>query len=58
MITGAREKDLIAASNLFLDARRTGKPIVDLPKEVQPTTLEEAYFVQDQMSWAFDEIGG
>jgi 2-keto-4-pentenoate hydratase len=58
MITGAREKDLITAADLLTDARRTGKPIADLPKEVQPGTLEEAYFVQDRMSWAFEEIGG
>jgi 2-keto-4-pentenoate hydratase len=58
MITGAREKDLINAADTLLDARRTGKPIADLPKEMQPTTLEEAYFVQDRMSWAYEDIGG
>jgi 2-keto-4-pentenoate hydratase len=58
MITGAREKDLMHAADLLLDARRTNKPIVDLPKELQPTTLEEAYFIQDRMSWAYEAIGG
>lgn len=58
MITGAREKDLISAADMLLDARRTGRPIADLPKELRPTTLEEAYFVQDRMSWAYEEIGG
>jgi len=58
MITGAREKDLINAADLLLDARRTGKPISDLPKEMQPVSLDEAYFVQDRMSWAYEAIGG
>lgn len=58
MITAAREKDLIQAADLLLDARRTNTPISDLPKELRPTTLEEAYFIQDRMSWAFEKIGG
>ena len=58
MITAAREKDLINAADLLLDARRTGRPIADLPKEMQPKSLEEAYFVQDRMSWAYDAVGG
>ena len=58
MMTGAREKDLISAADMLLDARRTCKPIVDLPKELRPTTLEEAYFIQDRMSWAYERIGG
>lgn len=43
---------------MLLDARRTNTPIADLPKDVQPTTLEEAYFVQDRMALAYDDIGG
>jgi len=58
MMTGAREKDLIHAADLLLDARRTNQPITDLPKEFRPTTLEEAYFIQDRMSWAYEAIGG
>jgi 2-keto-4-pentenoate hydratase len=58
MITGAREKDLIEAADLLLDARRTNRPIEDLPPELRPTTLDEAYFVQDRMSWAYENIGG
>lgn len=58
MITASREKDLISAADILLDARRTAKPIADLPKGLQPQTLEEAYFVQDRMSWAYEEIGG
>lgn len=58
MITAAREKDLISASCLLLDARRTCTPIADLPKNQCPTSLEEAYFIQDRMSWAYERIGG
>lgn len=46
------------AADMLLDARRTNTPIADLPKDVQPTTLEEAYFVQDRLAWAYEEIGG
>ena len=58
MITAAREKDLFSAADMLLDARRTCQPIADLPKELRPTTLEEAYVVQDRMSWAYEAIGG
>jgi 2-keto-4-pentenoate hydratase len=58
MITGAREQDMLNAADLLMDARRTNRPIVDLPKEYRPATLEEAYLVQDRMSWAYDAIGG
>jgi 2-keto-4-pentenoate hydratase len=58
MMTGAREKELIQAVDLLLDARRTGTPIADLPEGLRPATLEEAYFIQDKMSWAYEEIGG
>lgn len=58
MITAAREKELIEASNLLLDARRTNQPIPDLPTALRPATLEEAYFIQDRMSLAYEAIGG
>jgi 2-keto-4-pentenoate hydratase len=58
MINGAQERQLMMAADMLLDARRTNTPIADLPKDVQPTTLEEAYFVQDRMVWAYNEIGG
>src|SRR5215472_9349544 len=58
MITGARKQDMLSAADLLMDARRTNRPIVDLPKEYRPMTLEEAYVVQDRMSWAYDAIGG
>ena len=58
MITAAREAELIDAADLLLDARRTNKPITDLPAQLRPTTLDEAYFIQDRMSWAYEAIGG
>lgn len=58
MITAARERDLISAADLLLDARRTCHPIDDLPIELRPTSLEEAYFVQDRMSWTYEDVGG
>lgn len=58
MMTGARRQELMEAANLLLDARRTSTPIADLPLELQPTTLEEAYFVQDTMADAFGAVGG
>ena len=58
MITAARKQDMLNAADLLMDARRTNRPIVDLPKDNQPKTLEEAYVIQDRMSWAYDAIGG
>jgi 2-keto-4-pentenoate hydratase len=58
MMTGTREKELMDGANLLLDARRTGVPIADLPEALRPATQEEAYFVQDQMAEAYEEIGG
>jgi 2-keto-4-pentenoate hydratase len=58
MISGSREKDMIEAANLLLDARRTHKPIADLPPELQPTSLEEVARVHDEMALAYEDIGG
>jgi 2-keto-4-pentenoate hydratase len=58
MMTGAREEQLIDAAGRLLDARRTGTLIEDLPTELQPTTLDEAYFVQDCIAAAHGKIGG
>jgi 2-keto-4-pentenoate hydratase len=57
-MTGAREAQLMEAANLLMDARRTLTPIVDLPKDLQPVTMDEAYVVNDVMSLAYEEIGG
>ncbi len=58
MISGAREKDLMEAANLLLDARRTHTPIADLPTGLQPTSLEEVARVHQEMILAYGEIGG
>lgn len=58
MMTGARRLQLTDAANTLLDARRTNDPIVDLPPDLQPATLDEAYLVQDIMAVAYEEIGG
>src|ERR1035441_1300811 len=58
MISGPRERDMIEAADLLLDARRTHKPIADLPPALQPTTLEEVARVHDEMALAYEDIGG
>lgn len=58
MITGSREKQLLEAANLLLDARRTHSPIQDLPPELQPASIEEIACVHDFMADAYGEIGG
>src|ERR1700704_5290543 len=58
MMTGEREKELMSAAGMLLEARRTNTPIDDLPPAVRPVTLEEAYFIQDRIALAYGEIGG
>lgn len=48
----------MSAADMLLDARRTNTPIKDLPPDVRPTTLDEAYFVQDRLAWAYNDVGG
>src|ERR1700733_4436049 len=57
-MTGEREKELIQAAVMLLDARRTNTPIADLPEALRPATLEEAYFIQDRLALAYGKIGG
>ncbi|HWZ52603.1 MAG TPA: fumarylacetoacetate hydrolase family protein [Granulicella sp.] len=57
-MTGVRERQLMDAADMLLDARRTGMPIADLPEDSRPVTIDEAYFVQDTMAVAYEEIGG
>jgi len=57
-MTGTREDALTQATNLLLDARRTGVLLDALPLELQPVDLDEAYFIQDRIAEAFGEIGG
>jgi 2-keto-4-pentenoate hydratase len=58
MITGYREKELMEAANLLLDARRTHAPIADLPPELQPTSIEEVARIHDAIADAYEDIGG
>ena len=57
-MTGPREAELFEAVNLLLNARRTLQPIEDLPEALKPTTMEEVFWVQNQIVAAFGEIGG
>jgi 2-keto-4-pentenoate hydratase len=58
MMNGAREQQLIDAARMLMDARRTNTPIEDLPEELRPASLDEAYFVQDRLSLAYGAVGG
>ena len=58
MTTGSLEAKHLEAADILLNARRTATPIDDLPAELQPATLEEAYAIQDIMAEAYGPIGG
>ncbi len=57
-LNGVDRDRLQQAAELLLEARRTVKPIDDLPPEIAPRTLEEAYYVQDLMLNAIGKAGG
>jgi 2-keto-4-pentenoate hydratase len=57
-MTGSREATLLEAADLLLDARRTGVTLTDLPPQLQPADLAEAYFIQDTLAQAYGPIGG
>lgn len=57
-ISGSREAQLLEAANLLLDARRTGKLLVDLPPALRPTTMDEVYYIQDTLAESYGPIGG
>lgn len=57
-MTGPREAQLIEATNMFLDARRTLTPFPDLPAVLRPVSDEEVTFVQDLIADALGEVGG
>jgi 2-keto-4-pentenoate hydratase len=57
-MTGTRESILLEAADLLLDSRRTGITLADLPAELIPTDVAEAYFVQDAVAKNFGEVGG
>jgi len=57
-LSGAREKELMDTADALADARRTKVPIEELPFEMRPTSMDEAYVVQDMLAVAYGEIGG
>jgi 2-keto-4-pentenoate hydratase len=57
-LTGIREAQLLEAANLLMDARRTGASIQQLPEPLRPVTLDESYFIQDQLAQSYGEIAG
>jgi len=57
-MTGPEELRIIDAANALANARRTYRPITDLPANLQPQSLEEAYAIQDRLIAALGDIGG
>jgi 2-keto-4-pentenoate hydratase len=57
-LSGVDHDRLHQAAELLLEARRTVRPIGDLPPAMAPKTLEEAYYVQDLMLKAIGKAGG
>jgi 2-keto-4-pentenoate hydratase len=57
-MTAERKAQLEQAATICLNARRTGQLIDNLPADLQPKTLEESYFMQDEMIKAHLPIGG
>ncbi len=57
-IAPARRSELLDAANLLGDARRTKKPILELPQSLRPTTEVEAYLIQDELALAYGDVGG
>lgn len=46
------------AARLLLQARRSGQPLSDLPEHCRPTTVEQAYSIQDLILQELGPIGG
>jgi 2-keto-4-pentenoate hydratase len=57
-LSGVDKDRLQRVTEIFLEARRTVQPIEDLPPGLAPRTMEEAYYVQDQMLKAIGKAGG
>jgi 2-keto-4-pentenoate hydratase len=57
-LSGVDKDRLHEASEMLLEARRSERPIDDLPPTLRPKTLEEAYFVQDLILQALGRAGG
>lgn len=46
------------AASLLLQARADGKPLEDFPENLRPTTIVEAYAIQDAVNRQLGRIGG
>jgi 2-keto-4-pentenoate hydratase len=57
-MTGPDELRIIDAANALLNARRTGNTIADLPANLQPQSVDEAYAIQDRIVAALGDVGG
>jgi 2-keto-4-pentenoate hydratase len=57
-LPGVEKDRLYQAAEMLLEARRTLQPMDNLPPELRPKSLEEAYIVQDFLLQALGKAGG
>ena len=57
-VAPARRSELLDAANMLGDARRTKKPILELPQALRPTSETEAFLIQDELALAYGDVGG
>jgi 2-keto-4-pentenoate hydratase len=57
-VSGLEHDRMYRAAELLLRARRETRPMPDLPEDLRPRTLNEAYALQDMVAMAFSPIGG
>ncbi len=58
VLSGLESNRMHRAAEILLRARREVAPIHDLPEDLRPHTLEEAYALQDKVGMAFAPLGG
>lgn len=57
-LSGLDRDRMHRAAELLLRARRELMPLADLPEDLRPTTLQEAYALQDMVGLALFPLGG
>lgn len=57
-LSGIESNRMTRAAEILLHARREVSPIHDLPEDLRPHTLREAYALQDKVGIAFSPLGG
>ena len=57
-MTEERQHLLMKTVGQLIEARRTCRPLENLPAELTPNDLNEVYFVQDHVAASFGDIGG